>query len=48
MVPYLESARESGIISGQTVDGKLVFRPNDPITRAEVAKVVVRGMFAQE
>ena len=44
MVPYVAQAQSLGIVSGQTVDGQLVFRPNDSITRAEVAKVVVRTM----
>jgi hypothetical protein len=38
---YVEMAKILGILSGQTINGNLVFRPNDPITRAEIAKVVV-------
>jgi len=41
MIPYVIKAKELGIISGQTIDGKLVFRPNDSITRAESAKIIV-------
>lgn len=37
---YAESARENGIFDGQKIAGKLVFRPNDGITRAETAKAV--------
>lgn len=40
---YIEAARAMGILSGQIIDGELRFRPNDPITRAEIAKVVVNA-----
>lgn len=40
---YIEAARSMGILSGQMIDGELRFRPNDPITRAEIAKVVVNA-----
>jgi len=42
MVKYITKAKELGIITGQVIDGKLVFRPNDGITRAEAAKIIVR------
>ncbi len=42
-IPLVAKAQGLGIVSGQTtVDGKLVFRPNDTITRAEVAKIIVK------
>ncbi len=47
-IGYVETARQLGIVSGQTVDGRLVFRPNDPITRAEVSKIVVETMNTLE
>jgi plastocyanin len=34
---YIEYAKKIGIVSGDT--GKTTFRPNDPINRAEVAKI---------
>lgn len=39
---YVEQAKKSGIVNGQTVNGKLMFRPSDSITREEVAKVIVK------
>lgn len=38
---YIETAKELGFFSGQVIDGKLHFRPNDAITRSEIAKVIV-------
>jgi N-acetylmuramoyl-L-alanine amidase len=38
---YIKTAHEAKIFSGQTIDGKLIFRPNDSITRAEAAKVII-------
>lgn len=38
---YVQTAKNLGIVNGQEVNWKLVFRPNDSITRAEVAKIVV-------
>lgn len=35
--PYLATAMRLGVISGTREDGKVVFRPNDPITGAEAA-----------
>lgn len=37
---YAEMAKSLNIFSGQIIDGQLKFRPNDPITRAEIAKVI--------
>ncbi|MDD3302292.1 MAG: S-layer homology domain-containing protein [Candidatus Gracilibacteria bacterium] len=42
MIKYVIKAKELGIISGQIIDSKLKFRPNDFITRAEVSKVVIK------
>lgn len=43
LAKYIEAAKEFGFFSGQVVNGKLHFRPNDSITRAEIAKVVVKA-----
>lgn len=43
LTKYIETAKELGFFSGQLIDGKLKFRPNDSITRAEIAKVVVKA-----
>ncbi len=41
-IPVFETAYRIGIVAGQKrSDGKRYFRPDDPITRAETAKVVV-------
>lgn len=38
---YIETARSMGILSGQMkINGEWIFRPNDSITRAEIAKIV--------
>jgi len=42
MIPYVAKAKELWIISGQTINGKFVFRPNDGITRAESSKIIVK------
>lgn len=42
MKPYVAKAQELGIISGQIINGELRFRPNDPITRAEAAKIITQ------
>ncbi len=38
---YVQTAKNLGIVNGQEVNWKLIFRPSDSITRAEVAKIVV-------
>ena len=43
LVQYVEAATSLGIFSGQMMAGRRIFRPNDPITRAEIAKVVVNA-----
>lgn len=42
LTKYIEAARSFDIISGQEIDGQLRFRPSDPITRAEIAKIEVK------
>lgn len=43
-VKYVQKAKELGIVNGQNVNGKVLFRPADNITRAEVSKIVVKTM----
>lgn len=43
LAKFIETAKTLGFFSGQNIDGKLVFRPNDSITRAEIAKVIVNA-----
>ncbi len=43
LAKYIEAAAEMGIVSGQEIDGKTYFRPNDSITRAEIAKVLANA-----
>ena len=42
MIPYVARAKELGIVSGQRMGTKSYFRPRDPMTRQEVAKVLAR------
>ena len=44
MIKYTEKAKSLGIVNGQEVNWKLIFRPNDSITRAEVAKIIVKSI----
>lgn len=39
--PYVLKAKKLGVVSGQIIDGKLKFRPNDPITRAEATAILL-------
>ena len=43
-VKYVQKAKELGIVNGQNVNGKVLFRPAENITRAEVSKIVVKTM----
>lgn len=43
LTPYIEAAKASDILSGQIINGEPKFRPNDAITRAEIAKIVVKA-----
>lgn len=40
MRPFVTYAAQKGYISGKTVDGKLCFKPHDPISRAEAAVIL--------
>lgn len=45
MIPYLAKAKELGIAAGQvSPDGKLIFRPNDSVTRAEAVKMIMKTL----
>ena len=41
MIPYVEQARLLGIAQGQTIKGKLMFRPNDAISRGEAVTILL-------
>lgn len=43
MIPLLEKARTLGIVQGQTIDGRLIFRPNDTITRGEAVTILLNA-----
>ena len=43
LAKYVEAAASLSIVSGQFKNGQRIFRPNDPITRSEIAKVVVNS-----
>lgn len=43
LTKYIEAAAYLNILSGQMINGKKVFRPNDSITRAEIAKIVANA-----
>lgn len=43
-VKYVQKAKDLGIVNGQEINGKILFRPADNITRAEVSKIVVKTM----
>jgi S-layer homology domain len=43
LAKYVEAVTFLNIFSGQMRNGQRIFRPNDPITRAEIAKVVVNA-----
>ncbi|EKE29282.1 MAG: Cna protein B-type protein [uncultured bacterium (gcode 4)] len=43
MIPYIAKAKKLSIVSGQTIDWKLKFRPNDTITRAETVKIIIKA-----
>ena len=42
--PYLSAGLRAGVISGETKDGELVFRPNDTITQAEAAVMLQNAL----
>lgn len=42
LLPYVYAAQKMGIINGEFKDGKLLFRPNDEITRYEAALIAAR------
>ncbi|MDD4531042.1 MAG: S-layer homology domain-containing protein, partial [Candidatus Gracilibacteria bacterium] len=44
MIKYIAKAQELGIAQGQVIDGKLKFRPNSGISRAETAKIIKKTL----
>ncbi|EKE30223.1 MAG: Ig-like, group 2 [uncultured bacterium (gcode 4)] len=44
MIKYISKAKELWIATGQTIGWKLVFRPNDTITRAETARIITKTL----
>ena len=47
MVKYIAIAWERWIANWQIIDGKKVFRPNDPITRAEALAILLKAANIQ-
>ncbi len=45
LTKYIEAAGALGVISGQRENGARIFRPNDSITRAEIAKIVSNAFW---
>jgi hypothetical protein len=45
IIPYVEKAKELWISKGQTIDWKLKFRPDDSITRAETARMIIKVLL---
>lgn len=45
LAKYIETTKSLGLLSGQMKDGKRIFRPNDSITRAEIAKAIVKAFW---
>ncbi len=43
LTKYIEAAKYLNILSGQVIYGRSIFRPNDNITRAEIAKIVANA-----
>lgn len=43
-VKYVEKANNMCVIDGYKVDGELIFRPYQNMTRAEVSKVVANAI----
>lgn len=43
LAKYIEASSTLGFFSGQIIDGKRTFRPDDSITRAEIAKVIANA-----
>ena len=44
LTKYIEAAKSMGILSGEMrISGQWIFRPNDSITRSEIAKVVANA-----
>ncbi len=42
LLPYVKAAAKMGIINGEFKDGKLLFRPNDIITKSEAGMILAK------
>lgn len=42
LLPYVKAAAKLGIINGEFKDGKLLFRPNDTITKSEAGMILAK------
>ena len=47
-LPYVKAAAKLGIINGEFKNGKLLFRPNDKITKYEVAMIMAKLIDTDE
>ncbi len=45
VIKYLNTAKDLKIVSWQVIDWALKFRPNDPISRAEASRMMIRTKF---
>jgi hypothetical protein len=43
LAKYIEAAKSLNIISGQMRNRQHIFRPDDTITRSEIAKIIVNA-----
>lgn len=48
LVGYVATAQKVGIVNGTFADGRLLFRPNEPITKYEAAKIMATLMNIRE
>lgn len=42
LIPYVESARQLGIVQGQVIGSSLMFRPYASLSRAEAVKIAMK------
>ena len=48
LVGYVATAQKVGLVNGTFTDGNLLFRPNEPITKYEAAKIMATLMNVRE
>lgn len=44
---YIACLVHEGVIDGQKIDGRKIFRPTDPVTRGEAAKFIYNGLITR-